>query len=568
VTLTDERAVPAERLRPPPHGAGRLPRRALLVWGGGALVLAVYAAVQLAFLLGPQPFDPAKYFKTAVDFPDVPADWWTLRIGLVAPVHAAVVALGPSEAALYAVPLAVGLTLAAAVYGTMLVLFRAPLPAAAAALVTVLNTHFLARSSSIFPDTAATATFSAGIFCLVLGARRAEERGGDRVATLFALCAGVLFGWTYLIREFSPVLLVAVVAAVVLLRYPTRRVAVVGGAALATAGLELLYGFLVYRDPLIHARVLLDLDERPLGARGAAINNFSGFLGDVVDSLLLFPRLLLTWETGWVFLLLLAVFVLALFHRRRDRRLWILAAWLFSFWVAMVAFGIGSLASGEWIVNVTSIRYWFPILPPLAMGAFAGVALLVPRRPLLGRVSLAHAATLGLAALALVPGLVEFHGCDAGNSWVNDPSARWHALRSWLATPEADRYDLVLADRETERLVPAFASSAFGYRLWDGRAEPFPEDGLPVVTADDLPSSLILVHKDRLDAAELERIAGLRNEWSPVFVSGDGQMVLLAHTSAPTGSASGAGQSWWLPAGSRSSAAPGTCGRPHVNDAG
>jgi hypothetical protein len=63
-------------------------------------------------------------------------------------------------------------------------------------------------------------------------------------------------------------------------------------------------------------------------------------------------------------------------------------------------------------------------------------------------------------------------------------------------------------------------------------------------------------------------MAGLRNEWSPVFVSGDGQMVLLAHTSAPTGNASGAGQRWWLPASSGSSAAPGTCGRPNVNEVG
>ncbi len=109
----------------------------LLDWLAGGLVLVVYAIVQLLLLQGPRPFDTAKYFDTAVDFPDIPADLWTMRIGLVAPVRAAVLALGPSEAALYAVPLAAGLLLAAAVYGTMLLLFGDRVVAAGASLVAV-----------------------------------------------------------------------------------------------------------------------------------------------------------------------------------------------------------------------------------------------------------------------------------------------------------------------------------------------------------------------------------------------------------------------------------------------
>src|SRR6186997_910864 len=47
-------------------------------WGVGTLVVLICAAVQYTFRQGPLPFDPAKYFQTAVDFPDVPADLWTL----------------------------------------------------------------------------------------------------------------------------------------------------------------------------------------------------------------------------------------------------------------------------------------------------------------------------------------------------------------------------------------------------------------------------------------------------------------------------------------------------------
>ena len=47
--------------------------------------------------------------------------------------------------------------------------------------------------------------------------------------------AGMLFGASYLIREFSPFLLPAVLAAVFLLRYSWRRIGLLAGAAVATA---------------------------------------------------------------------------------------------------------------------------------------------------------------------------------------------------------------------------------------------------------------------------------------------------------------------------------------------
>jgi hypothetical protein len=173
---------PASTESRPSAPRGRLGRETVLDWVIGGLVLVLYAAVQLAFLQGPYPFDSAKYFRTAVDFPGVPADIWTLRIGVVFPVRAAVLLFGPSEAALYAVPLVVGLVLAAAVYGTMLLLFGDRVLAAAASLVTVLNTNYLLKSSSIFPDTTATAAFTrdSSAWSRPRGDRTGDEKAGRR----------------------------------------------------------------------------------------------------------------------------------------------------------------------------------------------------------------------------------------------------------------------------------------------------------------------------------------------------------------------------------------------------
>jgi hypothetical protein len=505
---------------------------------GGAVLLAC-AAGQIWLLLGPHPYDPAYYFQNAPDFPEAARDYWTLRIGLMAPLHLAVLLFEPSLGALYAVPLLVALLLAGAVYGTMLALFRDRVLGAAAALVASLNPSWLLNSSFIFPDTAATATFTAGILCLILGRPRSEEPRTSWAPTAFAVSAGVLFGWTYLIREFSPILLPAVAAAFFLLRYPARRIAVVAGAALTTFSLELLYGLVGFGDPFVRVRVLLDrADKMPDPRRVQIMERIQEQIENPLESILVFPRLLLAWDTGWIFLVLLALFVAGLV-RFRDRRLWLLAAWLFSFWAVMVAFGLWRLRSGELIVNVTNIRYWYPIFPPLVMGAFGSLGLLLQDLNL-GR----RAAALGLAApvaaVALVvgPGVAEFESCAGKNVWRNEPMARWDELRSWFTSPQARRFDVVWADNYSWRLLPAFSRGTFGGERWPGTINR-PGHGRPLQPpTTNLERSLLLVNKRFTNPDR----PVLRRDWSPVFESRDGRIVLLAHA---RGTAGVGAEPWW-----------------------
>ena len=117
---------------------------------GGAVVLT-FALVQIALLRGPRPWDPARYWDDAVHFHAEP-DLFNLRIGLLLPVRLAVLAYGPSEAALYTVPLVAGMLLTAAVFATMLFLFEDRVLAAGAALATSLSAYYLIYSSFNFPQ--------------------------------------------------------------------------------------------------------------------------------------------------------------------------------------------------------------------------------------------------------------------------------------------------------------------------------------------------------------------------------------------------------------------------------
>jgi hypothetical protein len=549
---------------PPPASepAGSRPTRARwLDFAVGGIAVALYLLAQLVFLQGPHPYDPSWYFRTAFDFPDVAPDLFTLRLGLMAPVRAALGVFGPSEAALYAVPLLSGMALVGAVYATMLLLFRDRVLAAAAALVTGLNVNYLVNSSQIFPDLTATATFTTAFLCLLVGGSRPEGTSRTWVPTAAVACGGVLLGWSYLVREFSPILLPAVVALVILLRYPPRRIALLAGVALSTAALELLYGWVYAGDPFVHPRLLLERGDADLVEGQVRMAHIQDQLGSLLDTLLVLPRLLLAWDTGWVFFVLAALFLGAL-ALLRDRRLWLLAAWFLSFLVAMALVGLGSFSSGRWVLNITNIRYWYPIFPPLVMGAFGGLWLLLRNRIEGPRGLLAaQLGAVALAALVLIPGFREFSRCDDSEAWRNDPAERWHELRSWLSSPEAAQMDVVWTDPYTSRLLPAYTASTFGRRVWDGDVETLDSLG-------DAPTggaaTLLLVHKDRWVAREdaSQALEALREEWAPVFVTGDRRMVVLAPREAAITAGVPAPEDWsnlWV--GFVPVAPGGTCGR-------
>jgi hypothetical protein len=512
---------------------------------GAAVVLACGVGI-LVFLQGPQPFDPATYFDAAMVFPGGGLNLFSLRIGLTIPVWIVLQIAGPSEFALYAIPVASGALLGGAVYGTMVVLFRDRVLAAGAALVTVLNAAYLLNASAIFPDTTATAIFTASVFCLVLGAQ--EGRLSARWLSAAAVAAGLLLGWTYLIREFSPVLLPAVIAAVLLLRYPPRRILLVAGAAVVSGSVELIYAAARTGNPFLHASRLLDHEGG--GATEGRIEHIQSQLGNPFETLAVFPRLLLAWGSGWLLLGLLALFVVALVGTR-DRRLWFFAVWLFSYWLVMALVGLVSLPSGAWVVNITNVRYWYPVFPALAMGGFGGFALLATRFLPHRGVALVPVAAAALTLIVLVPGVVEFKSCEGDPAWRTEPRERWTELRSWFGTPAADRYGELWTDWRTHRLVPAYASTTFGRDLWDGSVSyvlRLDGDPVPPRARSD---AAILVHREYLR----RDIAELRDDWRPVFATEDGALVVLA-SGEPGHSAS-----WWTPLPPAPDRAdPGTCG--------
>jgi hypothetical protein len=510
----------------------------------GAGVLLAYGILQLWLLQGPRPWDVSVYFDAAVNPGGAERNLFTMRFGLIAPVRAAVLLFGPSEAAFYAAPVAFGLLLTGAVYATALALFADRWLAACAALVTGLAPSYLLNSSFIFPDNGGAATFTAGFFCLVLGARNAEPEGRPWAPAAWAAAAGLFFGWTVLIREFSLILTPTLIASLFLLRYPWRRATLLGGVTVATVLLDPLYGLVQYGRPFVHLKALLvNRPNRPVtGDDEALVEHFHEQLQTVFDTAAVLPRLLLTWHVGWLWLFLMLVFAVALVVLR-DRRLVILAVWFLNVWVFMTLAGLGSLPSGRWILNITNVRYWYPAFPPLVMGALAGGYLFARRfSPSRYAVVLPAIAVAALAVVVAAPGVAEYRTCQAKDVWASEPPERWDEVRDWLARSEGRAYPVLYTDRDTERLAPFLTRGTFGGTSWPGDVRAFRRPHRAIVRPPSRSDGLVLINKDRFRApAELER---LRSDWLPVFASDDGAMVLLAHRSRAGASAS-TDESWW-----------------------
>jgi hypothetical protein len=526
-------------------------RERTLDLGGGLLVAVAYVVLQLFFTLGPQPFDPAKYFETGMNFPDVPADRWTLRSGLILVVRATIVLFGPSQAALYGLPIAAGLVLALAVYALMVVLFQQRALGVAAALLTSLNPNALLNSSFIFPDNLATSALTAGFLFLMLGSPRWGAQAHRWLGVAAPLAAGVCFGWTYLIREFTPLLLPGLVAAILLLGYRLRGVVLLTVAAGVTACVEFLYDWLVFGDPLLHLRKLAARE----GSR-----DIPDELHNVVDVLFMFPSVLMTWRFGWLFILLVAWLLVALAWFR-TRRLWLFGAWFLAVWGVLTVLGLASLRGDTWVLNINNVRYWYPAFPPLIMGALGGLALVGQRFwPGARGALMSSAAGAAVGLVILVPGFVRFDHCAAQNAWKNDPAGRWDELRAWFGTGAAASYGVLWTDGQTKALVPAYIRTTFGGELWTGEVREFNRNHVNLSRVD--PSqSLILMHKDRLRATSSAQseFTALRDEWAPVFESSDRRFVVVAHIPTITGRPEQADEPWWILSGNPPPSVPG-CG--------
>lgn len=542
--MVDQISAPraAEPAVPP---AARAPRLRSAVRRSGIdvpICLAITAAVLalgVYYRRPPIPSDQMSYFRAARSFPDAPdggeAYWHYLRLGLVLPVRLAIEVFGPSEAAYYVVPFAFAVLLALGVYALGALLFTRWVGTLGAAF-TVGNPLVFADVTMLLPDLAATGQFTVAVaLAVAIRRQRREVSRTARRRRLALLGLGALLGWSYLTREFI-VFCWPVIAAVLWWRPPagTRRLAdlrwIVPPMA-ACLVLELAIGALVYSSPLMRMRVVTGHGQNAYAdqvahtfrdkPRSEYLLRLWDVLGAAPAGLLLQVALVLTLVGAVV----------------APRRLALLGLWVAALWIPLTLFG-GLLDPAAPKLRLQKTRYWFPVLPAIALG-IAACAYLAGRRVLRevsgpgmsARTRRTLAAVAASAALtATLGGVVETN--QTGRRFQNAAtgSGQLPQFRAWLAAHGADVRTLWV-DSRTASVIPLYLRSRyFGKPVWAGRLQVlYPTGPRPA------PGDHVLVYSRTSGACGFCRQAmagvypaasGFPSTWQLVHHAGQGQLLI------------------------------------------
>lgn len=416
----------------------------LPTWAMGLALVLLHLAVTFQVRPHPRWNDGIFVLNRARDFPHVPLDHHSLRIGNIIPVRAVLETFGYGQWSYYAWPFLTGVLLVVAVFALGIVLFDRWTAAVATVLLIVhpvlVDTIITAgtermTSWQLLPDIPSTALITLGFALLIGGAQRAGgARPGDAAPTSWFLLAGFCFGWAYLVRELSVFFYPLVLGALIAWRLPWRRWVQLALPMLGCLVLEMVLAQWAHGDPLARLKVDSEHGSAPL----SPITR--------VDALLRFPRIVDVYPGTVVVLTTLVLTVLgALVVRRKPHVL--LLAWFFVIWFPLTL--VSGLLDPTFIrINASLMRYWIPVLPALVLGASGFVAWVLAqvrqwlpegRRPV-GVGLTAAVALLGVAA-AVVPvaRVVERNPQDES----------WNAMRAYLHAHDRRVATVITDDRDS-----------------------------------------------------------------------------------------------------------------------
>jgi 4-amino-4-deoxy-L-arabinose transferase-like glycosyltransferase len=442
-------------------------------------LVAAYLVVQLFFMWQVLGGDTGRYFNAATDIGDASRSHWGLRIGLIFPTAVPVSIFGPSEAGYYFFPLVASSGFLAASYALGRVMFGRFI-GITAAVVLAANHYFLGYSSRLFPDIPSGAVLVGAMAVIAYYGLHPERRQAKPLRyQLLLLGAGVLLGWGYLIRETTVLFYPLVPLAWWRLRLPWRDLLYVAGGAFLMFLVELAWGWHAYGDPFTRLKVLV---ERSFSGRESLVAEEirearRAMQDNLFESLTIFPRLLLDYGVGSLFLTLAGLLAVGTLVTR-DRRLVVLAAWVFGIWLLVCLIGLYETAEEGSILKVSKLRYWHPVLPPLVLGGLAATALLGKR--LAGWLRLGswgralRVALVGCLAVALV---VVGMG-DAVASNMPRQESPYPEFRSWLAD-EGGPFDLIVSPLGRTRRIRIYTRAFWGEQIWEGRVRSISSTEIP-----------------------------------------------------------------------------------------
>jgi hypothetical protein len=463
------------------------------------LLFAVAILAQLIFLNPPILSDQMEYYFTAIHFPHLPAapNIGSMRIGLILPVAVLYRIFGTAEITYYALPLVSLAVLSISIYLIAGGLFSRRV-GFFSALWVIFMPNLLQDSGHLLPDLPATACSAAAFAILITFFKDLEDKkdNASRKSQLILFFAGLLFGWSYLVKEYLAILFILIPIVFWMFDIPYRRLVPVAVGMLLMLALEMGFGIIYYHNPLI--RFLAATPRETEGEIQKDVLRIIGYL----------PILLVKAGSEGI-LAFMGIGLLDSFRLsfNKDKRFIFLLLWVLLIYILFTFAGLLPVLfkwEGIVLLRLHKFRYWVPIIPPLIICGvavldrfftFLGSKLKVKGCksfvPVLMALFLAAASLSGIMTVQDDPDLIR-NGAD-----------HYLELREYLQEHSSDQ-DLIWINRDNkrafERILPMYIRGPFGNLIWQGKFKYINTKSL-YLRAEEIAAGEIIVDRDFMNAS-------------------------------------------------------------------
>ena len=491
-----------------------------------AIIISLLAIIlQLIFLNPPILSDQMEYYYWSMRFPHWPEtpNLEITRIGLVLPIAVLYRIFGPAEISYYLFQVVSLGVLATCIFLIASSFFTYRI-GVFSALWTLLIPNLLLESGHLSPDIPATALFLSGCTLIQLGNRSKKWHFSQYSWLLFF--AGLLFGWSYLVKESTAILFPLIPVLFWVLDIPLRRLIPVALGMLSMLILEMAFGIVFFNNPLFHFMA-------------ASPRETVGDIQENVGVNLVYLARLLDKTNGFGTLVILILgAVNALVHSiKREKRFLFLLAWAALVYIVFTFVGLLPVIL-DWedrvLLRLHKFRYWIPLIPPLVISGVAwsnqAVETLSQKFTGIKNKSKSYFWILSLLILvaANLPGIVVI---NKDPDLIRNGADHYLEFRQFLKEQGQD-IDTIWIDRDNQRafdrILPFYTRTFFGNQFWNGQFK-YINTGGQYLRADEIVGGYIIIDRYFMDPNLSDAPSFLTQpppNWSIEFLSENDELAL------------------------------------------
>lgn len=481
------------------------------------IIIAIFA--QIYFLQPPILSDQLNYFYNASNFPLMTKspNHQILRLGLIFPTHLLIKVFGYSELSYYFIPFLSEIAFVVFIYflGRR---FLSPNIAFLSSIITPFFPYLLRYTGYLLPDGPSVTFFLLSMLLLFhLEDTYIYKNERFKVGTFFLI--GIIFGYSYLIREFILLFSPIILFFFWIFKKPFRYLIVVIGGFLVILLAEMIFNNFVYGDALI--RFATSKPRETIG----------NIQKDFIKVLFALPNSLLKYN-GLGYFLLLPLSLISIFNtlKTKNKNLFFLSLWFIWVYSSLTIIGLLPILlnwDDKVLLRLNLFRYWFMIIPPLVILGLDGLEKLIRFFFLKKTIFYTKAIMITFGLVSIFFSFSSAYGDPRFIRWGNDHFIEFrHYIKENCTYPrlwlEKDNF------RALNRVIPIYLKNFWGKNICEIEINYF-NNGNEYLDNDQLTTGIVPIHTTYMNYKNNDipqYFMSKPSNWQEVFKSSDKKLVI------------------------------------------